>query len=930
DSETDEDSIYFINNGEITAEFASELTTFIRGVVFTANQPSTDPNNGTVVVQGGVGITEDLYVGASINGGTINGANFNVGINGKFNGNVEGNVFGDLIGDVYNSTGALILDSGSSNTGPIYTGNVSGDINSLTGSYLKNAIIEESSIDNTSIGATSAAYLRGTTVIATDKFEGKLVGKLLGDIYTEDGITKVLENGTGGQTTARGYQAPVFYGNVEGSISGSFRGDIYANNSIRKVLENGSDNNIGDPGYQPAVFYGNVSGNVSSDGTSTFGTIEIDGGKIDNTEIGEEIPAKITGTTIIATEKFVGNFEGTIAGSTTGDLFSADGDIILENGTDGKDAWFQGAIKAADGTIILFNGSGGNPLASTYTPPEFFGNVFGDLTGDVVASTVSTGTLTTTGDVNLGANLTVNNDLTVSGKTATGSLEVGNDVTIEGDLAVNGGDITSTSTEFNLGTTAVETANVFSVATTVNLATEATDSVIVSIGAARDQNSVIIGSTVNGTVNLNSDVTTGRVNLFSSITTGSLNIANGGQSTTNIGGAGSTVNIGNDQDNSKLNILGKPLNGTISIATNAPTVNVFNTVASAVNFAGNATTINIGKNSGTTTVKNNLTIDLDTHVKGDLVVDGDLEVKGTLTYLKTTNTDIKDNLITLNKGETAAGVTSVESGIEIDRGTLDDTRFIWNETDDRWELKTGSNYTGLKLSDLTATGNVGITGGVTINGDITVEDITAQSLTTSLGVTVQGDLEVQGTSDFQDDVTAKDVTLDNLTVNSNVSITKDLEVLANTVLSNLTIKNAGELRLRENENNGFTYVGLRAPTEFVNSYTLTLPSIKGIDGNILAFNTDGDRLEFISADLFGGGSVSVSSDNGNDLNDGINKPVKTIKRALQIASGLVYNNNKKVTDKKIVVKVASGEYYENNPIIIPDNVSVVGAGLRAV
>ncbi|NBP57814.1 hypothetical protein EBU71_15010, partial [bacterium] len=33
--------------------------------------------------------------------------------------------------------------------------------------------------------------------------------------------------------------------------------------------------------------------------------------------------------------------------------------------------------------------------------------------------------------------------------------------------------------------------------------------------------------------------------------------------------------------------------------------------------------------------------------------------------------------------------------------------------------------------------------------------------------------------------------------------------------------------------------------------------------------------------------------------------------------------------KRLVIAVASGEYYEDNPIIIPDNVSVVGAGLRA-
>lgn len=922
-TEDDEDSIYFVNNGEITAEFASELTNFLRSALFTANLPSTDPNSGTVIVQGGVGISEDLYVGASINGGTINGANFVVGINGKFNGNLEGNVFGDVIGDVYNSTGALVLDSGTSNNAPLYTGNVSGNINSTTGSYLKAAIIEESEIDKTNIGANSAAFIRGTRVVATSQFEGLLVGNVNGDVYSNDGNSKILENGTDGTDA-------VFYGTVEGSTRGSFSGDIFADQSTRKILENGKLDSPSQSGYEPAVFYGNVSGDISSGGTSTFDTVEIDGGRIDNTEIGENVPAKITGTTIIATEVFVGNFEGFIAGSTTGDILSANGDKILDNGVDGTDAWFQGSIKASDGSTILSHGTGGNPNLPTYTPAEFTGNVVGNLTGDVLALGVSTETLGTTGDASIGGDLEVVSNLTVLENTQTDSLSVTVDALIDGNLSVNGGNLSSTSTNFNLATENVETANLFSEATTVNLANQAAGAVTVSIGAVQDQNTVIISSTASGTINLITDVTTGSVNLFDGLTTGSLNIATAGASITNIGGAGSTVNIGTNGGDSTLNILGTGPTGTVTIATNALTANVFNTTATTINLAGAATTLTIGSDTGTTTIKNNLTVDLDTNIKGDLLVDGDLEVKGTLTYLNTTNTDIRDSLITLNKGEIGAGVTGLISGIEVDRGSEDNTSVIWNETDDRWELKLNNDFANLKLMDLDAAGSVTITGGVTINGDITVEDITAQSLTTSLDVTVEGDLVVEGTSDFQDDVTAKDVTVDNLTVNSDVNITGDLNVLADTILANLTIKNAGELRLRENELNGFTYVGLRAPTEFVNSYTLTLPSNKGIDGNILAFNTDGDRLEFISADLFGGGSVSVSSDNGSDLNDGINKPVKTIKRALQIASGLVYDSNKKVTDKKIVVKVASGEYYEDNPIIIPDNVSVVGAGLRAV
>lgn len=92
------------------------------------------------------------------------------------------------------------------------------------------------------------------------------------------------------------------------------------------------------------------------------------------------------------------------------------------------------------------------------------------------------------------------------------------------------------------------------------------------------------------------------------------------------------------------------------------------------------------------------TIKLDTgagvgevRVTGNLVVDGD-----TLT-VSAENLNVQDNIITVNYGETGAGVTLRYSGIEVARGTLDNTSFIWDENDDTWNLKTGSGYNVSRL-----------------------------------------------------------------------------------------------------------------------------------------------------------------------------------------------------------------------------------------
>lgn len=70
----------------------------------------------------------------------------------------------------------------------------------------------------------------------------------------------------------------------------------------------------------------------------------------------------------------------------------------------------------------------------------------------------------------------------------------------------------------------------------------------------------------------------------------------------------------------------------------------------------------------------------------DVVIAGNLTVSGTTTTVDTANTTIKDNVITLNEGETGAGVTAGTSGIEIDRGSEANKTLVWDETDDKWTV----------------------------------------------------------------------------------------------------------------------------------------------------------------------------------------------------------------------------------------------------
>ena len=75
-------------------------------------------------------------------------------------------------------------------------------------------------------------------------------------------------------------------------------------------------------------------------------------------------------------------------------------------------------------------------------------------------------------------------------------------------------------------------------------------------------------------------------------------------------------------------------------------------------------------------------IELNTGLEaGTVEISGNLLVKGTQTTVNTTELDIEDNMITLNSGETGAGISAVgsESGMTINRGTLPDADFKFDE-----------------------------------------------------------------------------------------------------------------------------------------------------------------------------------------------------------------------------------------------------------
>lgn len=166
------------------------------------------------------------------------------------------------------------------------------------------------------------------------------------------------------------------------------------------------------------------------------------------------------------------------------------------------------------------------------------------------------------------------------------------------------------------------------------------------------------------------------------------------------------------------------------------------------------------KSSGNITLSANNTVFVETN----LTVAGNLAINGTTTSVNTTNTNVTDRVITLNKGETGPGVTGPNdvSGIEVDRGASAKATLRWNETLEHWEISDkdgnfaeittaagGGGYLTAVVDDTSpelganldlnnknveGAGNININGAIDATGNITGGNLqTAGSLVVGLG-----------------------------------------------------------------------------------------------------------------------------------------------------------------------------------------------------
>jgi hypothetical protein len=403
------------------------------------------------------------------------------------------------------------------------------------------------------------------------------------------------------------------------------------------------------------------------------------------------------------------------------DNLTLNGNTISSTNTDGDiniDPNGAGEVVIPDDTYLTFGTSKDVKIKYDETTDdrlEVTGADWNFADGVAISiSDVTASTSTTTGAFTVAGGVGIGGDLYVAGAASIGSLASPSDFTVSGDLTVQGGDI-----------------NLTEVATDFNIKDNTAGALVIKEGTneylnitTTDAAELITFSTAN--VDIDNDLNIDGGDLTTNQTT--FNLLDTNATTVNAFGAATTIEIGANSGTTSINNnLDVDLDLNVDggdITTNQTSFNLLNANATTVNFAGAATTVEIGAATGTTNVNNNLDVDGDVNIDG-----GDLTVSTTTFNLA---------------NATATTVNAFGAATTIEIGAATGTTNINNNLDVDGDV----NIDGGDLTVSTTTFNLANATATTVNfaGAATTVEIGAATGTTSVNnnLDVDGDVNVDG------------------------------------------------------------------------------------------------------------------------------------------------------------------------------------------
>ena len=238
------------------------------------------------------------------------------------------------------------------------------------------------------------------------------------------------------------------------------------------------------------------------------------------------------------------------------------------------------------------------------------------------------------------------------------------------------------------------------------------------------------------------------------------------------------------------------------------------------------------------------------HITGDTTIDGNLYIYGNTTVVDFTISSFENNILLLNNSEPGSGVTLVNAGLEIDRGSAENYRIIFNEATDTFRAGPVSSTKPVALREETP-----------INNGIFIWDSTNS--------------ELVSTNDLPSDISVPNITTNSL---QSIDIITDYATIGNIYVSGtLTSVNITNVNIINESTSTGTLIADNSTLGNIYSYFISsgvLSSEQVTSSNILTGNLTSENINItdtlnsntiLNSNLYSS-SINISAGIINDLN----------------------------------------------------------------
>lgn len=251
------------------------------------------------------------------------------------------------------------------------TGNLTGNASGTASSWANSRTVTFEDVGGVSSDVAGSFTIDGSgnvsaALTVTGAEATSLTGDVTGDVKSENGLVKILENGTDG-------------------TDATFRGDILSNDGLVTILDSGTDGT-------DAAFTGDVTGNL--DGI-----------------VGGVTPAAVTGTTITANTGFAGALTGNVTGDLTGNSAGTHTGAVVGNASTATALATSRNFSAAGADVSAvatgFDGTGNVELAMVLSDTTVTAGSVGSTTEVPVLTIDAKGRITAASTETISTSLTI-------------------------------------------------------------------------------------------------------------------------------------------------------------------------------------------------------------------------------------------------------------------------------------------------------------------------------------------------------------------------------------------------------------------------------------------------------------------------------------------------------------------------------------------